>query len=622
MKIESGLFDHMVLQRTLKNVCDARIEGSCDAKGQVTTRVTRGGKAFRGFASAKVGVASQGSFKANLKGLPAGGPYDVELFIGGERILVQDVLVGDVWLLAGQSNMQGCGLVPEKPLPVNPMVRAFYSNDRWAPAEDPIHSLWESVDPVHAQLFGGALPPKPAKGWGVCPGPAFGVEMIKFTGVPQGLIACAHGGTTMAQWSPKLKGEGGTSLYGAMLRKFKKNGGKVAGMLWYQGCSDSGPVAEPVYTHAMKEFISTLRRDCGDSRLPVALAQISRTISLASDAPQYWNGIQEQQRVLPRHIKNLSVVPTVDLALDDLIHLGGESQYILGRRLANAMRVLRNGRKAGLSPIEFNGFKIMPHRDWSIVEVSFKNVDGGLVSGGRPFGFSIINSDGKSCVFDTKLSGEKARIFTTVSPVELRKGWRLHYGYGLNPCCNITDDAGRSLPVFGPVWLGPPISATPMIQKFLVSDYHIGDGGLKRLKYPEDLSALNFRKIVFPGLFCSMRNEISTHDGRDEYFFYSCRISCKEHMKIMLMLGHEGPAKAWIDGVDVYYGPKGGMPASPGKGASKVASVAAGEHEILVALDTDRGKGCGIFLQVARCDLTREQVLSPTKDYAMPEVLG
>lgn len=621
MKIETGLFDHMVLQRNIMDACDARIEGICDAKGPVTVRVTCAGKVVRGFASVQVGTASRGRFKAKLKGLAVGGPYDVELSIDGERVCVQDVLVGDVWLLAGQSNMQGCGLVPEKPLPVNPLVRAFYMNDEWAPAEDPIHSLWESVDPVHAQLLGGALPPKPAKGWGVCPGPAFGAEMTKITGVPQGLIACAHGGTTMAQWSPKLKGEGGTSLYRAMLRRFKKNGAKVAGMLWYQGCSDAGPVAEAVYTQAMKEFIATLRRDCGDARLPVAMAQISRTVNLASDAPQYWNGIQEQQRLLPRHIKNLTVVPTVDLALDDLIHLSGESQYILGRRLTKAMHALRNGRKSGLPPIEFNGVKVLPHREWSVVEVTFKNVAGALISAGRPSGFSIINSEGRSCVFDTKVSGQKARIFTTVSPVELRKGWRLHYGYGLNPFCNIVDGAGRSSPVFGPVWLGPPISTTSLIQQFLVSDYQPGDGGLKRLKYPEDMLALHFRKIAFPGLFCSMRNEISTHGGRDEYFFYACRISCREHMKIMLMLGHEGPAKAWIDGAEVYYGPEGGVPASPGKGAGKVVDVAPGEHEILVALDTDRGKGCGIFLQVARCDLTREQVLSPTKYYAMPEIL-
>ena len=117
--------------------------------------MTCAGKVARGFASVQVGTASRGRFKAKLKGLAVGGPYDVELSVDGERICVQDVLVGDVWLLAGQSNMQGCGLVPEKPLPVNPLARAFYMNDEWAPAEDPIHSLWESVDPVHAQLLGG-----------------------------------------------------------------------------------------------------------------------------------------------------------------------------------------------------------------------------------------------------------------------------------------------------------------------------------------------------------------------------------------------------------------------------------------------------------------------------------
>ena len=63
-------------------------------------------------------------------------------------------------------------------------------------------------------------------GKGAGPGVSFANEMFRLTGVPQGLICCAHGGTTMAQWDPKLKKDGDNSLYGAMLNRVKRNGGE------------------------------------------------------------------------------------------------------------------------------------------------------------------------------------------------------------------------------------------------------------------------------------------------------------------------------------------------------------------------------------------------------------
>ncbi len=63
--------------------------------------------------------------------------------------------------------------------------------------------------------------------------------MVEATGVPIGLVACAHGGTSMEQWNPAKKDEGGKSLYGSMLRQFQLAGGKVKGVLWYQGESDA-----------------------------------------------------------------------------------------------------------------------------------------------------------------------------------------------------------------------------------------------------------------------------------------------------------------------------------------------------------------------------------------------
>ena len=130
--------------------------------------------------------------------------------------------------------MQGCGLLKDK-LKAHPMVRAFYMNDRWAPALDPIHDMWDCVDQVHIDYCGGVRPEKSTV-IGVGPGVAFGQRMFALTGVPQGVLACAHGGTSMEQWDPKLKKLGSKSLYGAMMRRFRKNGSRVAGLVWYQGC--------------------------------------------------------------------------------------------------------------------------------------------------------------------------------------------------------------------------------------------------------------------------------------------------------------------------------------------------------------------------------------------------
>jgi sialate O-acetylesterase len=164
-------------------------------------------------------------------------------------------------------------------------------DDRWEVAKDPIHNLWQAVDPVHENINGGPWD-RGNPSFGAGPGPAFGQEMFRLTGIPQGFIACAHGGTTMEQWSPKLNGSGGRSLYGAMLRRVRKNGGSVAGLLWYQGESDADPVNAPLYTGKMKTLIQALRRDLKSPRLPVAMVQLGRFTGCSESNHTSWNMIQ------------------------------------------------------------------------------------------------------------------------------------------------------------------------------------------------------------------------------------------------------------------------------------------------------------------------------------------
>src|ERR1019366_889897 len=109
------------------------------------------------------------------------------------------------------------------------------------------------------------------------------------TGVPQGILACAQGGTTMTQWDPALRDQGGRSLYGAMIRRFRTHGGRVAGLIWYQGESDANVKAGPRYIRRMRRFVQAVRRDARAPRLPVVVVQLAR--AAAGVEAKWWNAI-------------------------------------------------------------------------------------------------------------------------------------------------------------------------------------------------------------------------------------------------------------------------------------------------------------------------------------------
>lgn len=622
MKLTRGLFDHMVLQRNARHVCDAKFAGTCRATGVVRTRVLKGGRVLKGLDRTVVGRAGRGQFNGRLSGVPVGGPYDVELvvvtpagqFVEGVRI--RDVLVGDVWLLGGQSNMQGCGMLFEALKP-SPWVRAFYMDHRWRVAKEPIHNMDAAVDEVHKILCGGALPPKNTV-TGTCPGTGFAQEMHRRTGVPQGLIAAAHGGTSMAQWDPAKRHEGGASLYGALLGRLRKNGGKVAGLLWYQGESDANADAMKVYTDAMIKLVRALRRDCRDPKLPVAVVQISRVLGWPLDAARPWNSIQEQERLLPRRIKHLATVPAIDLTLVDAIHISGRDQNRLGVRLAQAMDVLRRGPAAGKPPIEVGRIRLgfQPGRvDAGMVEVEFENVVGRLRAGGRPYGFALsdgVNPAGN--VFDVQLKGNRARVYASVAPAGLT-GLSLHYGAGADPYCNITDEADRSLPVFGPVPLGEPKAKTPF---WRVAELALLAKPYSRLGARAP-AGLKYRRHEYPADFADSRFLFPAWPKDDTTLVFRYRFTCPEAMKLELLLGYDGPVTAWVDGKRVHRNPNGTNPAIPDHHELPFAAKA-GKHEVVVALGNQGGRAWGVWIRLARRDVARRALLAGIL-VTMPEQL-
>ena len=623
MKVETGLFDHMVLQRVKGNVSDAIFTGTCSATGTLKARVTRNGKALNGMAALAVGKAARGKFEGRLKGIQVGGPYNIELSIDGadgkpaEKLAVNDVLVGDVWMLGGQSNMQGCGRTAGLPK-ADTNVRAFYMNDAWAVAKDPIHNMWLAADQVHADLNGGANPPPPPKQWGAGPGVSFGDEMYRNTGVPQGLLACGHGGTSMAQWDPALKKLGSRSLYGATIRRFKKNGSRVAGIAWYQGCSDANKDAAAVYTQRMKKLVASFRRDFKNPRLPIVVVQIGRVIGWGESTP--WNSIQDQQRLLSKVIPQCRVVPAIDLPLDDNIHLSGPGQWALGQRMAKAMLALTGGSRE--REITYAGADVVkdPMFGFANVVVKLDGVIGKLQAAGSPRGFEITDNTGTIYVYRVDLNGSRAILRTCLQPGEVN-GRLLHYGLGTNPACTITDAAGRSIPVMGPIVIGgKPVAVTPYVTKPRISELLPSAGKLDSLACP-DTTALKLRTRDFGQAFCSLHEELAARTPEDVLVYYACRIACAEPMKLVAGIGYDGPVKAWMDGKQIAHDPDGINPATIDKMKAPVA-VAAGEHELVVALASNQGRAWGIFLRFQRTDVPLRLIKKGPGNYAMPEILG
>lgn len=587
----------MVLQRGAPH----RITGNAGS-GPVLARINRG-------AWKKIGLVKNGQFTATLPALKPGGPYTIELTAGDEQLTVKDILVGDVWICAGQSNMQGVGWLRHADKP-QPRVRAFYMSDQWGVARDPIHALADAVDEVHVLLNGGNRHGRNTH-WGVGPAVAFGQEMHRRTGIPQGLLACAHGGTTMAQWDPGKKAEGTRSLYGATLRRVAKNGGRVAGIIWYQGESDANKDAAAVYTQKMRELVRAFRHDLAAPKLPFAMVQIARVVPDRLDATD-WNFIQDQQRRLPDFIPHLTTVPAIDLPLDDTIHIGGTGNARLGRCLAEAMQALR-GQKAK-PPIAVRHAIVEADKFTTLANiiVEFDNVVGKLVSGSRPTGFSF---DQTGPIFDTVLDKNRVIIRTAQSVLNAKR-MLLHYGKGTDPYCNITDTAGRSLPVFGPLALGMPIAVTPFV-KAQVTELLPGAGKLEGLTLPESLT---WRTKEYVTEFCNLHDELGRAAPTDKLVFFRGDLNVPEPMKLVALLGYDGPVKLWLDGRELFHDPNGINPAIPD--AKRIRFDAApGKHEVVVALGSNSGKAWGIFLRFQRTDVSKLNLKRGPGAYTMPALI-
>lgn len=442
LRVLGGLSDHQVVQQGAPG---PQVRGSSTAAGQL--RISIPGR----MPARKIADISAGEWSVNLGPLPKGGPYRVRLEVvgAGAKVLgvaeVDDVLVGDVWVLAGQSNMVGRARLEAAESP-DPRVHVLRPDDIWDLAREPLHERRTSAE---GKPLGAGL------------GLRFAKEMVKRTDTPIGLIPAAVGGTTMNQWTPLMKTPGKDHLYGNMLRRVGLAGGKVRGVLWYQGESDAeaGPAA--VFPIKFRQFVATLRTDFGDPQLPFIYAQLARYVGQEEShrTEAALSAVREAQLLAEPSLGRAALVSTIDLELEDRVHLNRASLQRLGVRFADvACALLKQCGPLETGPryagIRWDG----PYR----LILRFDHANGRLSAPGRVLGFSVADGYSRrlSAIYRAWIlpnPGNEVAIEFTPNQ-KLPRPLIVWYGRGFDPAANLTDQADLAVPAFGPVVVPEPPS--------------------------------------------------------------------------------------------------------------------------------------------------------------------
>ncbi len=222
----------------------------------------------------------------------------------------------DIWLLAGQSNMGGWGLL-KAPIETDPRVMEFKNPD-WVLAANPSHQNFSSPgwvtdgkdsprENILRQRDGIALPEGMTKeDWlhlaenrglklgGVGPGLFFAKDLARALNRPIGLVSWSYGGGAIKRWMPQVQGE----TTNTMVQEILDAVGPIKGVIWYQGETDALiPDAAEAYGDALLGLIDSLRHDTGDPDLPFVCVQIGRYAIRADDTTSLsWEKVREAQR--------------------------------------------------------------------------------------------------------------------------------------------------------------------------------------------------------------------------------------------------------------------------------------------------------------------------------------
>ncbi len=470
VKLHTLFTDHMVLQRGIA----VPVWGWADDGEQVTVE-------FRG---KKVSTtAKDGKWMVKLGKQKAGGPDELKVS-GKNAITVTDVLVGEVWIASGQSNMEWSLKASAEPQgdiqhATNSLIRLYTVPKLKADAPvNNVASAWKQSSPEAATSFSAVAY-------------YFGVKLQKDLGVPVGLIHTSWGGSpaevwmrdevlssnpaykrdivdaylpqvaklklAVAQWEKeqaeakaagtaftKRKPSGGwkpSELYNGMIAPLLPYA--IKGAIWYQGESNAGRAHQ--YRSLIVDMIQNWRLDWGQGDFTFLQVQLAPFMAIKDEpAESTWAELREAQVYATKVLPKVGAVSITDVGDPKDIHPIWKRP--VGERLALAARGIAYGEKLTWSGPHYRGMKVKGDK----IAVSFDHVGRGL--GGRSLagkvpgltdpgaltynldknwmsaplaGFTIAGEDRKFVWAKAVIEGEKIVVSSpqVPKPVAVRFGW-------------------------------------------------------------------------------------------------------------------------------------------------------------------------------------------------------
>jgi sialate O-acetylesterase len=421
-----------------------------------------------------------GKWMVYMKSLKPGGPFPMTI-AGSNKIEFKNVLVGDVWLCSGQSNMEfpldkTTNAATDVAAASNPLLRLFTVPRR--EADTPVADItpnrsgagqWHESTPETVATF-------------TAVGYFFGRDLQKRYGIPIGLIYSSVGGTPVEAWmsepalnsNPKFQAVydyyrtaadrymTAQASYEKDLAQSKADGkpaprppsrawkpaslynGMIAplipfalkGAIWYQGESNAARAEQ--YFDLFSTMIRSWRSDWNAPDLPFLFVQlpgvgrVSKGLEDDSAPRKGWPELREAQLRIWQTVPKTGMVTAIDLGEVD-IH--PPNKRPVGERLALFARANVYHDHVEYSGPIFRSFKINGNK----IILSFDHVANGLESrGGELKGFAIAGEDKKFYLADARIEGKTVVVASpqVTRPVAVRYGW-LHH-----PVLNLFNNLG------------------------------------------------------------------------------------------------------------------------------------------------------------------------------------
>lgn len=350
---------------------------------------------------------SKGKWKANVATPAAGGPFEIKISEANNSVTIKNVLIGEVWLCSGQSNME----MPMKGFMGQPILGAsdaiFNSaNDKIRlytvpkavqreAQDDSGKATWNEAEPESVTNFSATAY-------------YYGRLLQAKLKVPIGLVCNSYGGTPVESFmdeealkafpeitsfpsktdaSQKFNNQNATAVYNAMLYPFL--GFTIKGCIWYQGESNYSRPKQ--YETLFPAFVKMLRTKSNDENLPFYYVQIApyKNKPIESDPKLHSAYLRDAQRKALAVIPNSGMAVTMDIGNEVFIHPWDKET--VGKRLAYMALAKTYGLKGFpyASPmyesVSFAG---------NVATVQFSNSANGLTSYGKSLNsFEIAGAD-------------------------------------------------------------------------------------------------------------------------------------------------------------------------------------------------------------------------------------